>query len=269
MGVPVQAVNRVSEERECERIRLRLAWVRDQCTSLRSWQLSWWRSRATRRARRSRRGKETATRRGQSKILIRNFPEFSGTTETRLAIGSAVPAAERGGVDLGVGAVDVVIGQPRKSLGPIGVRDPSIPVDPRSIFGPNVAGRRFNSLRALAQIHGETGSLETAPTATQSPRCSHSGFAPGSPPFFSLYFGRFRRSLEKRRGNERRPRRGRVPCPADRLASRVLWSGVGAFGTPAHARRTSDRGTGGTAQCCRQIRVSHWPHQGSHPGKSR
>ena len=34
MGVPVQAVNQVSEERQCEGIRLRLAWVRDQCTSL-------------------------------------------------------------------------------------------------------------------------------------------------------------------------------------------------------------------------------------------
>ena len=30
MGVLVQAVNRVSEERECEGIRIRLAWVRDQ-----------------------------------------------------------------------------------------------------------------------------------------------------------------------------------------------------------------------------------------------
>ncbi len=30
MGVPVQGVNRVSEERECEGIRLRLAWVKDQ-----------------------------------------------------------------------------------------------------------------------------------------------------------------------------------------------------------------------------------------------
>ena len=32
MGVPVQAVNQVSEERECEGIRLRLAWVKDQPT---------------------------------------------------------------------------------------------------------------------------------------------------------------------------------------------------------------------------------------------
>jgi hypothetical protein len=30
MGIPVDAVNRVSEERECEGIRLRLAWVKDR-----------------------------------------------------------------------------------------------------------------------------------------------------------------------------------------------------------------------------------------------
>ena len=30
MGIPVDAVNQVSEERECEGIRLRLAWVKDQ-----------------------------------------------------------------------------------------------------------------------------------------------------------------------------------------------------------------------------------------------
>lgn len=30
MGVPVQSVNQVSEERECEGIRLRLGWVKDQ-----------------------------------------------------------------------------------------------------------------------------------------------------------------------------------------------------------------------------------------------
>ena len=29
MGMPVEAVNRMSEERECEGVRLRLAWVRD------------------------------------------------------------------------------------------------------------------------------------------------------------------------------------------------------------------------------------------------
>ena len=30
MGIPVQSVNQVSEERECEGIRLRLAWVKDE-----------------------------------------------------------------------------------------------------------------------------------------------------------------------------------------------------------------------------------------------
>ena len=30
MGIPVEAVNRISEERECEGVRLRLAWVRDR-----------------------------------------------------------------------------------------------------------------------------------------------------------------------------------------------------------------------------------------------
>ena len=47
--------------------------------------------------------------------------------------------------------------------------------------------RGFNTLRALAQIRGETGSLETAPSATQSCWCSHSGIARGSLPF-SLVF---------------------------------------------------------------------------------
>lgn len=30
MGIPVQAVNQISEERECEGVQLRLAWVKDQ-----------------------------------------------------------------------------------------------------------------------------------------------------------------------------------------------------------------------------------------------
>ena len=30
MGTPVPAVNRVSEERECEGVRLRLGWVKDR-----------------------------------------------------------------------------------------------------------------------------------------------------------------------------------------------------------------------------------------------
>ena len=38
---------------------------------------------------------------------------------------------------------------------------------------------------------GETGSLETAPTATPSSRCSHFGIARGLPPISSLDSGDF------------------------------------------------------------------------------
>ena len=41
------------------------------------------------------------------------------------------------------------------------------------------AGRGSNNLRALAQNRGETGSQEPARSATQSPRCSHSGIVQG------------------------------------------------------------------------------------------
>ena len=64
---------------------------------------------------------ETATRRGQSQILSRNFPEFSGMTETcdsRSARRCRPPSAAA--VTSASGAVDVVIGPPRKSLGPTG-----------------------------------------------------------------------------------------------------------------------------------------------------
>ena len=50
----------------------------------------------------------------------------------------------------------------------------------------------------------ETGSLETAPSATQSRRCSHSGIALGFIAVFSLYLGRFQRPREERRRNKGR-----------------------------------------------------------------
>ena len=49
---------------------------------------------------------------------------------------------------------------------------------------------------------GETGSLETAPSATQSCRCSHFGIARGLPPDFLVGFRRFQRSRARRRGGE-------------------------------------------------------------------
>ena len=114
----------------------------------------------------------------------------------------------------------------------------------------SAAERGVNNLRALARNRGETGSLGTAPSATQSCRCSHSGIAPGLTAVFSLYVGRFRRSREKRRRNEGRPRRGGSRSAGDRLASRVSWSGVG------RSRDTRPRKADGgsdlrPAECCR------------------
>ena len=59
--------------------------------------------------------------------------------------------------------------------------------------GPERRCRGFNNLRALAQNRGETGSLETAPSATQSPRCSHSGIVQGQAWGFPGISGEFRR----------------------------------------------------------------------------
>ena len=98
-----------------------------------------------------------------------------------------------------------------------------------------------SSIGMWAGNRRETGSLATAPTATQSRGCSHSGIAPGLTAVFSLYVGRFRRSWEKRRRNEGRPRRGGSRSAGDRLGSRVSWSGVGAPGTPARGRRMVNR----------------------------
>ena len=120
--------------------------------------------------------------------------------------------------------------------------------------------RGFNNLRALAQNRRETGSLETAPTATQSPRCSHSGIAPGLTAVFSLYVGRFRRSREKRRRNEGRPRRGGSRSAGDRLASRVSWSGVGAPGIPARGRRMVDRTSARPNAVARVSQQGGWTH---------
>ena len=129
--------------------------------------------------------------------------------------------------------------------------------------------RGCNTLRARAQIVARRVRSRLPPPPPSRPDARTPGLLRAHRRFsrcISGAFGGHGKSAGETRGGRRR---GRVPCPADRLASRVLWSGVGALGTPAHARRTSDRGTGGTAQCCRPICVSRWPHQGSHPGKSR
>ena len=113
--------------------------------------------------------------------------------------------------------------------------------DPGPVFGPERRCRGFNNLRALAQIRSETGSLETAPSATQSCRCSHSGIARSSFPFFSLFLGRLHRSREGCQGSETRPGRGGSRSAGDRLASPVPWSGLCESLAPPRGRRTSDR----------------------------
>ena len=140
---------------------------------------------------------------------------------------------------------------------------------PGPVFGPERRCRGFNNLRALAQNRGETGSLETAPSATQSPRCSHSGIVQGQAWGFSVDFRRFLRSREERRRNEGRPRRGGRPvCTrSSREPGFVVRSGRSRDTRP----RKADLGSGapGTAQCCRPIRVSRWPHQVRIPLKLR
>ena len=60
----------------------------------------------------------------------------------------------------------------------------AIPTDPSLSLSLGRRRRGCNNPRAFAQNRGETGSLETAPSATQSPRCSHSGIVQGQPRVF-------------------------------------------------------------------------------------
>ena len=82
----------------------------------------------------------------------------------------------------------------------------------------------------------ETGSLETAPTATPSHRCSHYGMAQPSPLGFSLHSTRFQRSREgtpERRdasGARWRPRCGRIVSRAGFRGPG--WAHVWPPGTP-------------------------------------
>ena len=81
------------------------------------------------------------------------------------------------------------------------------------------------NLRALAQIRGETGSLETAPSATQSCRCSHSGIASGSPPFSRCILGAF--GGHGKSAGETRGGRGEVACRVSQIVSQAGFRGPG------------------------------------------
>ena len=83
------------------------------------------------------------------------------------------------------GSVDMVVGQLRKSSAP-GSQGAS-PTDPSLSLSLGRRRRGCNNPRAFARNRGETGSLGTAPSATQSCWCSHSGIAPGSLPFSPVF----------------------------------------------------------------------------------
>ena len=96
----------------------------------------------------------------------------------------------------------------------------------------------YNTLRAFARNHGETGSRETAPTATPSCRCSHSGIARGQLRVFLRVSGDCSGSREGAEEDEARPRQSGGQCAEDRLANRVSWSG---FRGIRRQRRTTVR----------------------------
>ena len=97
--------------------------------------------------------------------------------------------------------------------------------DPGPVFGPERRCRGFNNLRALAQIRGETGSLETAPSATQSRRCSRSGIALGQPRVFPWISGAF--SGRGRGAGEARHARSEVAAGEQAIVSRAGFRGPG------------------------------------------
>ena len=97
--------------------------------------------------------------------------------------------------------------------------------DPGPVFGPERRCRGFNNLRALAQIFGETGSLETAPSATQSCRCSHSGALRGNPRFFPGISGDFGWVRARNCAGETRP--GEAVRRVPGIVSRACFRGPG------------------------------------------
>ena len=114
----------------------------------------------------------------------------------------------------------------------------------------------------------ETGSLETAPSATQSPRCSHSGIARGQLRVFLRVSGDCSGSREGAEEDEARPRQSGGQCAEDRLANRVSWSG---FRGIRRQRRTTVRAAQPRAVDRKSLRLRESASQvsRSYPGLSR
>ena len=131
---------------------------------------------------------------------------------------AARPWEERGGVEFRRLGGRRVVGCPRKSLGPfIQTGGPRIGLVARAeqAVGPTTCGHlpKFLARRVRSRL---------PPSATQSPRCSHSGIARGQLRVFLRVSGDCSGSREGAEEDEARPRQSGGQCAEDRLANRVF-----------------------------------------------
>ena len=141
---------------------------------------------------------------------------------------------------------------------------------PGPVFGPERRCRGFNNLRGTCPKSWRDGFAGDCPSPPPSrPDARTPGSCRGKRGVFPWISGDF--CGHGRSAGETRGGRGEVAdrCARDHLASRVSWSGVDAPGTPAPRKADLGSGAPGTAQCCRPIRVSRWPHQVRIPLKLR
>ena len=99
------------------------------------------------------------------------------------------------------------------------------PTDPSLSLSLGRRRRGCNNPRAFARNRRETGSLETAPSATQSRRCSRSGIARGQPQVCPWILGAF--SGRGRGAGETRGVRRGVASGARAIVSRARFRGPG------------------------------------------
>ena len=97
------------------------------------------------------------------------------------------------------------------------------PTDPSLSLSLGRRRRGCNKPRAFARNRGETGSLGTARSATQSCRCSHSGSAPGQPRVFSGISGDFGGARARSCAGETRP--GEAVRRVPGIVSRACFRG--------------------------------------------
>ena len=147
----------------------------------------------------------------------------------------------------------------RATLEVVGPRSQgAIQMDPGLSLSLGRRRRGCNNPRAFARNRRETGSLGTAPSATQSRRCSNSGIVQGQPWVFrgfqAISAGAERGAEKGRRGW------GEVAAGVLVIVSRAGFRGPG-WALPGHLpsceRRTSNWAAG-TVQFCRPIPARGW-----------